>query len=1267
MSEIRSLLRIPPVVDALIAALLMAAMGGLSSIYGGDQLRYVMFAVGVLSVVWVTVSTIRYMTSKQSLDGALGGWNLESAMKALLKSLGQGNRFSTEDAALTLPWFVMIGAQNGSHSALLKQAGFTSVIELRGTGSDAVVVGELWLSPIYGSINDGRGGGHRMVIWEFSAAAVADERFGREVMRWLSQRQPQLAGLLFVAGADAITEIGDDEAAARSQAREAARSLERISRAIPGALKLYVLWDRCDQLNGFRRMFSGRFEEERQAWGFATEARPRQEELVAHFGELQSIVEAQTVLQLPSVSTQAEREELLDFPRELARLAERASYFIEELLRQAVQAELQEVLFCSSAREKPTPAPLSKRRRELPAPLPDEAVQRPLNQSLFSDGAFERIALNAEANTPGVRRQWVTLTMSAMLTLICTGLLGYMTQSRYLLLDQLQDQLTETPQADARQPVAVRSAEANRLINQFNALEQLGDVELAPASPTKERTLAAFLERVGTVEQSTTKVAALLAGLKLSESASGDLQEAINRYVHLRSAAILVAPLLLYVQMDWDARRELPIHDALSLLQGQGRSGYFLQSETPSTAIDSSAARRVLADDRLPARERLRRGFDALRAVALLNEKDKCELPDDAPKWLANYLAEKWRIGADRQAIVGKRLEKFFGLYLGKNGRPYPKLELRGRDRRTIPLSDLRALFAPAGNDGSNAATVFQVMVLETFPKEPKIAFLNDPTSQPLFNTELIPLEMTEAGCRALEQQYGQPISANAAASARVNQPMMKFLKCALSINPPQAPLQDSDLRAYYAEQMAKTWAEWLTKIQYRAVTRLDEVEAFAGSLPTLLAELLRQIGAPPLPKQGSSKDTPPLEDFCNTAMLPFEPLRDAIRKAGEEGRSAPQAVAFEAYKMALQDYLRALKAVSGSQLPAANPPEPSSPLLTAIESLNRVTAARRRFMETLRQQVGRDTPKDRQFVLGNLDQALARIEDNLLDVTIQSVRTTINTEWVNFRNGWQTQPPAADGAAANVSPEEGARRPAVTRLNQFVTSFVQPFFLPASCEEKSFGPGTPPRKVLCSKVCLDLRDLITKFRKFPIATPEPRPDPGTPRIIARNNSKCDDRIIKYVRLDMGEAPRRFRCKLSDNAACDTEAGAAQPNSSRATISLAWRSLDGEERPPQFEPPIHNEPTMRALLEKLLPEAKNGHHEFHEGPEPVTNDRRVIIPISISSCKNEPGLQLYLNTGYVRHVLSGPVRQTEAPWMRAEGLPGMLPACGVDPRPGVVR
>ncbi|MDH5673542.1 MAG: type VI secretion system membrane subunit TssM [Myxococcales bacterium] len=358
----------------------------------------------------------------------------EAAVDALKRSkLAKSG--DSRDALYRLPWYVVIGPPACGKTTLLRNSGL-QFPEIPGTGRRVKVKGI---------------GGTRNCDWFLTNRAVLLDTAGRWTMEeedhdeWLAfldllkrhRGAHPLNGLIAAINIDAIGSADDSEI--EDMANRMRERLDEVMARLGLSLPIYMMFTKCDLIQGFVDTFGTLSRSERErVWGFT---RPLSQpldipaEYFEHrFDELCDTLELFGLQRLPEETDGSTLRLIYEFPSQLRSIKEKLSAFTATLFEDNVYQEtpvLRGVYFTSGTQEG-APADLLasklasalKVRHLLPeAPQADEAKAYFLKQML-SDVVFEDDDIATTSQVEIVRRHrrrlvWtsVTFALSALLTI----------------------------------------------------------------------------------------------------------------------------------------------------------------------------------------------------------------------------------------------------------------------------------------------------------------------------------------------------------------------------------------------------------------------------------------------------------------------------------------------------------------------------------------------------------------------------------------------------------------------------------------------------------------------------------------------------------------------------------------------------------------------------------------------------------------------------------------------------------------------------------
>jgi type VI secretion system protein ImpL len=355
--------------------------------------------------------------------------DFERAIAALKDSrLGRNGR----EALYYLPWYAIIGPSGAGKTTALRRSGlpFPAVGKLGGKDAASPKVRGM--------------GGTRNCDWWLSNQAVLLDTAGR----WATQEEDHDEWLAFLAllkkhrahrplnGLIAAISVGDivnakeDEVDALAQ-----RMRERIDEVIGHlgvAMPVYVLFTKCDLVEGFVEMFGDlRATERDQVWGFTAPLAHDIGETGAYFeqrfDELTDVLEASSLYRMSQERRPEARQLIYAFPQQFMATRHHLARFISAMFEPNVYAEtpsIRGVYFTSGTQEGRPYNLLLKRMAEAfgvrssqPAAVPAVDQKSYFLRDVFMNVIFEDSEL-ASASEAELRRQRIRRVVStSVLTL----------------------------------------------------------------------------------------------------------------------------------------------------------------------------------------------------------------------------------------------------------------------------------------------------------------------------------------------------------------------------------------------------------------------------------------------------------------------------------------------------------------------------------------------------------------------------------------------------------------------------------------------------------------------------------------------------------------------------------------------------------------------------------------------------------------------------------------------------------------------------------
>jgi type VI protein secretion system component VasK len=272
---------------------------------------------------------------------------LATAITTLKNSkLGKG-------ALYELPWYVIIGPPGSGKTTLLRESNLSFPDQTHGRGVRGV-------------------GGTRNCDWWFTDQGILLDTAGRyttqdedkgEWLQFLSMlkksraRKPINGAIIAISIADIAT--GSDEQLAE-HARKVRERLAELTQKLEVVFPVYLLFSKCDLLDGFVETFGGYGQKERaQTWGFTmpylhTGDGDLAQRFDREFDDLMARLSVERLQTLGAARSQAKKAKIFSFPLQFAGVRDRVRAFLTQL-QQAnpyhESSDLRGVFFTSGTQE----------------------------------------------------------------------------------------------------------------------------------------------------------------------------------------------------------------------------------------------------------------------------------------------------------------------------------------------------------------------------------------------------------------------------------------------------------------------------------------------------------------------------------------------------------------------------------------------------------------------------------------------------------------------------------------------------------------------------------------------------------------------------------------------------------------------------------------------------------------------------------------------------------------------------------------------------
>jgi len=359
---------------------------------------------------------------------------LATAMATLKNSkLGKG-------ALYELPWYVIIGPPGSGKTTLLRESNLSFPDQTHGRGVRGV-------------------GGTRNCDWWFTDQGILLDTAGRyttqdedkgEWLQFLSMlkksraRKPINGAIIAISIADIAT--GTDEQVAE-HARKVRERLAELTQKLEVVFPVYLLFSKCDLLDGFVETFGGYGQKERaQTWGFTMPYLEGADGDLAQrfdreFADLMGRLSTERLQTLGAAKSQAKKAKVFSFPLQFGGVRARVRSFLTQLQQSNPyheSSDLRGVFFTSGTQEgQPFDQVLAGMREACGLELDPEASKAEqvdkkayFIDDLFTDVVFEdrelaRSSAAAEKRRAVVRKSALLGSVAATLALCVWVVVAY--------------------------------------------------------------------------------------------------------------------------------------------------------------------------------------------------------------------------------------------------------------------------------------------------------------------------------------------------------------------------------------------------------------------------------------------------------------------------------------------------------------------------------------------------------------------------------------------------------------------------------------------------------------------------------------------------------------------------------------------------------------------------------------------------------------------------------------------------------------------------
>jgi type VI secretion system protein ImpL len=442
-------------------ALLAAGLWAVDNFWGRDKFKIILMILlvflGALALIWLLVWLARrifaaasasrerrrerFEAARQSgaspeeqaeLDGLQEQLNL--AVRVLRESkLAKGKK--ADEVLYTLPWILMLGSEEAGKTAVLQECGVDfsyTTAAARKPGRGQAPGCEYWFSR------------NAVVLDLAGRIGVGEGSFGAfrgflDQLKRVRRERPLDGVAITISVADILNRSAQEMEQLASQLR---RRCDEMIRRLGIRFPIYVLFTKCDQIEGFKEFFGNLRDRDRaQVWGATISRAQRkhqgaEEIFTQEFDQLVAGLSAYR-LQLLASEREAGRQPLIyTFPSRLAALRERVANFMGALLQPTPYSErpmFRGFYLTSSGgtpkaqlqtREAPQQWEPGRRFAAAEAP-PGTAAQNFFLENLFSQVIFaDRPPVTANVDKRMRRRLWLDVAFVGTLALCLTLLVG---------------------------------------------------------------------------------------------------------------------------------------------------------------------------------------------------------------------------------------------------------------------------------------------------------------------------------------------------------------------------------------------------------------------------------------------------------------------------------------------------------------------------------------------------------------------------------------------------------------------------------------------------------------------------------------------------------------------------------------------------------------------------------------------------------------------------------------------------------------------------
>lgn len=323
--------------------------------------------------------------------------HIEALEKQLNEALGALKSSKMGKSALyALPWYIIIGPPGSGKTTLLRESGLSFPQLTHGRGVRGI-------------------GGTRNCDWWFTDAGILLDTAGRyttqvedrdewiaflDMLKRARSRKPINGALIAISMADLLQ---SNEEQLADHARKIRERLAELTERLQLVFPVYLMFTKCDLLDGFVEMFGPYSKKERgQVWGFTLpylnrHPEPLGESFAREFDDLHARLCAERLHNLGNAKSQAKKRKVFSFPLQFALGRERLIDFVQQLVQPNPFHESSDIRGCyftSGTQEGKPMDQILKTMREaagLQAEVEEPAEEKTEKKAYFIEDLFTKV------------------------------------------------------------------------------------------------------------------------------------------------------------------------------------------------------------------------------------------------------------------------------------------------------------------------------------------------------------------------------------------------------------------------------------------------------------------------------------------------------------------------------------------------------------------------------------------------------------------------------------------------------------------------------------------------------------------------------------------------------------------------------------------------------------------------------------------------------------------------------------------------------------